>query len=86
MIPRISLLVGLVDLVDRLPSPPPAPRRRGRPPAYSDRLFLKALVIMVVRGVPTVGGLLAILEQPSPKMQALRARLTLASTGFVPWR
>ena len=76
MVPQISLLVVLVDLVDRLPSPPPAPPRRGRPPSYSDRLFLKALVIMVVRGVPTVGGLLAILAQPTPEMQALRARLT----------
>ena len=76
MVPQISLLVLLVDLVDRLPSPPPAPPRRGHPPSYSDRLFLKALVIMVVRGVPTVGGLLAILAQPTPEMQALRARLT----------
>ena len=56
MVPQISLLVLLVDLVDRLPSPPPAPPRRGHPPSYSDRLFLKALVIMVVRGAPTVSG------------------------------
>jgi hypothetical protein len=76
MVPQLSLLVVLVDVVDRLPSPPPAPRRRGHPPSYSDRLFLKALVIMVVRGVPAVGGLLAILDQPTPEMQALRARLT----------
>ncbi len=73
MVPQISLLVVLFDLVDRCPSPPP---RRGHPPSYSDRLFLKALVIMVVRGVPTVGGLLAILDQPTLEMQALRARLT----------
>ena len=31
---------------------------------------------MLVRGVPTVGGLLTILEQPTPEMRALRARLT----------
>jgi hypothetical protein len=31
---------------------------------------------MVVHGVPTVGGLLAILAQPTPEMRALRARLT----------
>ena len=67
MVPQVSLLVLLVDLVDRLPSPPPAPRRRGHPPSYSDRLFLKALVIMIVRGVPTVGGLLAILGQPTSR-------------------
>jgi hypothetical protein len=75
MVPQPSLLVMLVDLVDAIPGPPSG-RRRGRPPTYSDRLFLKALVIMVVRGVPTVGGLLAILEQPGPEMLALRARLT----------
>jgi hypothetical protein len=66
----------LVALVERIPSPAPPPPRRGGQPVYSDRLFLKALVIMLVRGVPTVGGLLAILEQPTPEMQALRARLT----------
>jgi hypothetical protein len=76
MVPQISLLVVLVELVDRIPGPPPPARRRGHPPSYSDRLFLKALVIMLVRGVPAVGGLLAILEQPTPEMQALRARLT----------
>lgn len=75
MVPEISLLVMLVDLVEAIPAPPPAPPG-GRPPVYSDRLFLKALVVMLVRGVPTVGGLLAILEQPTPEMAALRARLT----------
>jgi hypothetical protein len=75
MVPQVSLLVRLVDLVDAIPSPPPA-GRHGRPAVYPERLFLKALVIMLVRGVPTVGGLLAILEQPTPEMQALRGRLT----------
>lgn len=75
MVPEISLLVTLVDLVDTIPSPPIEPGR-GRPPTYSDRLFVKALVIMLVRGVWTVDGPLAILEQPTPEMQALRARLT----------
>jgi hypothetical protein len=74
MVPEISLLVMLVDLVEAIPAPAAAPG--GRPPVYPDRLFLKALVIMLVRGVPTVGGLLAILEQPTPEMVALRARLT----------
>jgi hypothetical protein len=75
MVPQVSLLVVLVDLVDAVPSPPSA-QRRGHPPIYPDRLFLKALVIMLVRGVPTVGGLLVILAQPTAEMQALRARLT----------
>jgi hypothetical protein len=75
MVPESSLLVTLVDLIDGIPSPP-AECRGGRPAIYPERLFLKALVIMVVRGVPTVGGLLAILDQPTPEMRALRGRLT----------
>jgi hypothetical protein len=76
MVPQISLLVVLVDLIDAIPSPPFA-RQRGRPPIYPDQLFLKALVIMLVRGVSTVDGLLAILEQPTREMRALRDRLTV---------
>jgi hypothetical protein len=75
MVPQPSLLLALVDLIDVIPSPPAEPRR-GRPAVYSERLFLKALVIMLVRNVTTVSGLLAILEQPTWEMQALRARLT----------
>src|SRR5215213_5003820 len=76
MVPQISLLIVLVDLIDAIPSPT-FERRRGRPPTYPDQLFLKALVIMLVRGVSTVDGLRAILEQPTIEMQALRDRLTL---------
>jgi hypothetical protein len=63
-------------LVDRLPAPPPAAARRGRPPVYSDRLFVKALVIMIVRHLARVHTLLAVLEQPTPEMQQLRALLS----------
>jgi predicted secreted protein len=38
--------------------------------------MLKALVIMILRHVATVGALLALLEQPTPEMQQLRALLT----------
>jgi hypothetical protein len=79
MVPQSSLLVALVDAIELIPSPPDKGRRGtrgGRPPLYSDRLFLKALVIMLVRNVSTVSGLIAILEQPTWEMQALRARLT----------
>src|SRR5215210_1447155 len=83
MVPQISLLIVLVDLIDTIPRPT-FERRRGRPPMYPDQLFLKALVIMLSRGVSTVDGLLAILEQPTVEMQALRARLT--SNGRFPAR
>jgi hypothetical protein len=79
MVPQSSLLVALVDVIDLIPSPAAKVQggsRGGRPPVYSDRLFLKALVIMLVRNVSTVSGLLAILEQPTWEMQALRTRLT----------
>jgi Transposase DDE domain len=76
MVPQMSLLVLLVELIDAIPSPT-VTQRRGRPPTYSDRLFLKAVVIMLVRDVSTVDGLLAILAQPTVEMAALRQRLTV---------
>src|SRR6266567_3673654 len=76
MVPETSLLVRLVELVDRIALPPPK-RRRGRPCIYSDRLFLKALVIMIVRRVAKVYSLLAVLEEPTPEMRRLRALLTV---------
>lgn len=53
MITPPTRLILLVQLVERLPlSLPPPQRRRGHPCQYSDQLFLKALVIMLVRRVP----------------------------------
>lgn len=71
-----SILVALVLLVDRIPLPAPPTRRRGRPAIYPDRLFLKALVIMIVRHLSKVGTLLAVLAEPTPEMRCLRALLT----------
>jgi hypothetical protein len=77
MIPEESLLVTLVKLVDRIPMPlPPAKRKRAKPKFYPDHLFLKALVIMIVRHLHHVHELLSVLEQPTAKMQTLRALLT----------
>src|SRR5919199_6811905 len=76
MIGQVSLLVMLVQLVDRLPPLPPPPKRgRGRPKVYPDHLFVKALGIMIVRHLCTVHELLAVLEQPPPEMHLLRAEL-----------
>jgi hypothetical protein len=77
MITSESLLVTLVKLVDSIPVPPqPAKRSRGRPKVYSDRLFLKALIIMLVRHLRKVHELLAVLAEPTAEMQMLRALLT----------
>jgi hypothetical protein len=43
---------------------------------YPDRLFLKALVLMIVRRLPQVHTLLTVLAEPTPEMQRLRALLT----------
>ena len=74
MIPCQSLLVSLIELVDRLPEPPQPPikRGKGRPAVYSNKLFVKALIIMIVRHLHKVGELLSVLEQPTPEMQILR--------------
>jgi hypothetical protein len=76
MVSQDSLFVTLVKLVDRLPVPmPPQKRRRGHPKVYPDRLFLKALVIMIVRHLHNVHELLGVLTQPSAEMCRLRELL-----------
>jgi hypothetical protein len=85
MIRQDFLLVTLVQLVDQIPIPPqPKKRRRGRPPSYSDRLFLKALVIMIIRHLRTVHELLAVLAQPTAEMETLRC--LLCEGGHFPTR
>ncbi len=75
MITQDSVLVQLIRLIEHIPSPPPLPRRRGRPYLYSEKLFLKALVIMIVRRLHRVGELLAVLEEPTPEMRMVRELL-----------
>jgi plasmid stabilization system protein ParE len=76
MITQDSILVQLIWLVERVPSPQPPPlRRRGRPIVYSEKLFLKALVIMIVRRLHKVGELLAVLDEATPEMRVVRELL-----------
>jgi hypothetical protein len=83
MVPQDTLLIILVGLIDLIPTPPePMLAKRGRRKTYPDRLFLKALVIMIVRQVHTPSGLLAILAQPTAEMQTLRRHLTLPEGRF----
>ena len=64
MVHEISLAVTLVRLVDRIPTPPPP--QRGRPRYYAERLFLKALVIMIIKQLHSPYELLTVLAQGSP--------------------
>jgi len=85
MLLQEPLLVLLVRLVDRLPSPAsPSKRRRGKPRIYPDRLFLKALVIMIVKRLSTAYELLSVLDQPTSEMQMLRS--LLFEDGRIPCR
>jgi len=76
MLRYTSLLVSLVLLIDRLPWPCESTKRlRGRPKTYSDRLILKALVIMIIRRLYTAYAFLSFLEQEDPLPQQLRPLL-----------
>jgi hypothetical protein len=77
MIDQDSVLVQLIRLIDHIPTPPALPRRpRERPIFYSERLFLKALLIMIIRRLHKVGELLAVLQEDTPQMQELRKLLS----------
>jgi hypothetical protein len=85
MLRQTSLLVTLVKLIDQLPWPPELVNRpRGRPKTYSDRLIVKALVIMIIRRLYTAYALLAFLNQADPLPQQLR--LLLYEQGRFPSR
>jgi hypothetical protein len=66
----------MLRLIERIPLPEPAPRGRGRPPIYSDRLVLKALVVMIVRHLHHVHELLAVVAEPTGEMEQVRSLLT----------
>jgi len=73
MVPGEALLVTLVKMIDHIPMPTtPAKRQRGHPKEYTDRLILKALVIIIVRRLYSAYSLLAFLEQESELTVALR--------------
>lgn len=76
MIPQESLLVSLVKLVEAIPTPPSPKAKRGRPVIYPEKLFLKALVIMIVKHLHKVHELLSVLNEPTDEMQKLRQLLT----------
>jgi DDE family transposase len=85
MLRQTSLLVSLVVVMDRLPWPPESAHRlRGRPKTYSERLIMKALVIMIIRRLYTAYALLAFLNQDDAV--AVRLRPLLCEQGRFPSR
>ena len=76
MCTRDPLLWQLLRLVDTIPQPPPpSKRRRGCPVTYPDTLFLKILLVMVLRRFYRVHEVHAFLSQPSAEIDDLRAFL-----------
>jgi hypothetical protein len=66
----------LLKMVDRLPMPQqPAKRKRGRPYVYSERLMIKALLIMIIKRLYSAYALLAYLDQETAVTQQLKGML-----------
>src|SRR3990172_22202 len=76
MIPQESLLVVLIKMIDLIPTPAVEAAKRGRPTTYPEKLFLKALLIMIVKHLHKVHELLSVLNEPTFEMQQLRGLLT----------
>lgn len=76
MIPQESMLVVLVKLIDLIPTPALEPTPPGRPRTYPEKLFLKALLVMIVKHLHKVHELLSVLNEPTYEMQQLRSLLT----------
>ena len=68
-----SILVSFLWLVEQIPTPPPpAKRRRGRQETYSDKLVVKALIVMIIRRLYTAYALLYFLAQDDPVARQIR--------------
>ena len=82
MILQDTVLVQPLRLVDLVPTPPPTSAPPSRTAlVYSERLFLKALVVMIVRRLHKAGELLAVLAEPTPGMRLVRRLLADRGAG-----
>lgn len=72
-------------MVDDAPAPPPPPTRpRGAAVSYPETIFLKGLLVMLLRQLTTPHALLAFLEQDDPAIAQLRDELK--DGGIIPSR
>lgn len=70
-------LVTLIKLVDEIPELPSLEKRkRGRPKTYSERLIVKAVIVMIVRRLYTAHSLLAFLREESELTNLLKQSLS----------
>jgi hypothetical protein len=77
MLTHGSILVSFLWLVEQIPTPPPpGKRQRGRQECDSDKLFVKALLGMIIRRLSTAYALLSFLEQDDPVAHQMRPVLT----------
>jgi hypothetical protein len=80
-----SVLVTLPKQVDRLPEPQePVRAPRGRPKVYEDRLFLNALLVMIVRHYCNVHEFSMAVQHPTKEM--LEVQTLLRVKGHFPSR
>ena len=87
MIPQESMLVVLVKMIDLIPTPAVGPAKQGRPITYPEKLFLKALLIMIVKHLHRVHELLSVLNEPTFEIQQLRGAVApLTENGRYPTR
>src|SRR5262249_43763483 len=84
MLAHGSILVSLLWLVEQLPVPPPAKRQRGRQETSSDTLFVKALIVMIIRRLSTAYALLSLLAPDDPVAHQIRP--WLSEDGHFPTR
>jgi len=73
MVYENAIIVRLVKLIDSLPEREESVKKgRGRAKKYSEKLMIKALIIMIIRRLYNAYALLSFLQQDDPVVKELR--------------